>query len=151
MRKGIVIGALSVALSVFAIFAFNLLAKPESSAASAGDPQARAATAPTLVELRRMQQIADAACRCEKQAGKAPNDQGCWANFEREVARFEHSEHATACMHESVAYVCFPSRGEAEFAKHCVFRERKYASCSEDEERQKLEEARAAADRACGT
>jgi hypothetical protein len=95
---------------------------------------------PTAAQVRTLQAQSDAACRCARRLGNDPRNAGCWAEFNRNLSRFAHSDTGTACGEESVSLVCF---GSSESGEPCVSRQRSYGACSDEEARER--EARAGA------
>lgn len=53
-------------------------------------------------------------------------------------------------MEESVALTCFPPYDELASSENCIFRERMYGACSEEEVNRRRAEARARGDKGCG-
>ena len=149
-RKWIALAA-SVALLAAAGAWWRLRPAPAEPAPTATAAAARPApAAPTPAQLRELQAKAEAACLCARKLDGDPWNKGCWADFERSVDRWEHSEFATACLDESVAGVCFSPDDESPANERCVYRERPYRSCSEAEAVARRAEARAAGNRGCG-
>lgn len=111
-------------------------------------PKQPHARTPTAAELGALQAQSDAACRCARRLGNDPWNAGCWAEFNRNLSRFAHSDTATACMEESVSLVCFGG-GDDIAPQPCILEQRAYGGCSEEESRRREARARARHDRGC--
>jgi hypothetical protein len=101
---------------------------------------------PTAAQVLTLQAQSDAACRCARRLGDDPWNAGCWAEFNRDLSRFAHSETATACGEESVSLECF---GGGFAGEPCVSTQRSYGACSDEEERDREARAHAGGERGC--
>ena len=99
-------------------------------------------------QIQDLRQLADAACRCDRRTPNEPWDRACWAEFDRRVDAFHHWTEASACMEESVSYVCF-GEYDASRSNQCVFRQRAYGACSDEEAAIRREQTRAAGNSGC--
>lgn len=137
-------------LSILAAVWFLTRSPAESLPAgmnAAGDERSR--PVPTRTELASLQASADAACRCGRTRGR-PNDDRCWADYRRSVARFEPESVATACAEESTSIDCFGPGAPFGENQVCVSTGRMYGACSDAEERTRLAGARRRQSGGCG-
>ena len=103
---------------------------------------------PTEPQLREFQAQADAACMCDRHRPNASQERECWAEFDRNIARFEHFDTSTMCMEESVSEVCFGSSITGQ--NRCVLKQREYGTCSAAEAREQIAQARSSGESGCG-
>ena len=91
---------------------------------------------PSHAEVAALQGRADAACRCSRTGSY----DRCWADYRREIGRFEHSESGTMCAEESVTLDCF-LHGMSDDPP-CITTGRPYGACSDAEMRERVAAAR---------
>jgi hypothetical protein len=98
----------------------------------------------TPTQIHAMQVRADAACVCARGREDMQGRGQCWADFEREVARYAHQEMSGLCE-DSNTSICFvASAGQN---PRCIAKARPRGACSDDEAR--LAQARATATEGC--
>jgi hypothetical protein len=146
-KKWIALGALLALLAAAGAW-WRLGPAPASPAPGSAIVPARLST-PTLAQLLELQAQADAACRCERSLPEDPRAKGCWGDFERNLARYEHSDWAAPCMDESRAGACFPPFDDSGRRENCVLTERPYRSCSDEEAIARRAQARASGKKGC--
>jgi len=107
------------------------LFRPEPASIPATAPKATAGRIPTRAEMDAMETQAGDACRCARRlpaasAARTP----CWAEFERSIGRFPHSEASSMCMPLSATVICFGDDME-----NCIVKDHDGGACTSEEAR----------------
>ena len=92
---------------------------------------------PAKPDIPRFQVLATESCRCARTKPGEGAKRACWAEFERQIERYEPSRHVTACDPVSPSGYCFSNDWEA-----CVITE--YSASPETASLCSAEEARIA-------
>lgn len=131
MNRVLWLAPAAAALAAAAVGTWWLLQPvPIPAAPAAPAAQIRLARA-TGAEISMLEAKAGRACRCARRLPTAsPGRTACWADFERNIARYEHEEMSSMCIPLSTTVDCFPAMNG-----QCFVKDEGGGACSLDEAR----------------